>query len=110
MLKRNGVQIGSLAYPYGVFTVPAEDSSYELTQNQFKIPTSDRPWLRSTDITTTWSFRSHREPDVYSRGLPILFPAYDLPVDGLNTLPAQSGIKVGLSVEGHAGYTPGASR
>ncbi|MFB8076935.1 TrmB family transcriptional regulator [Streptomyces sp. NPDC056013] len=27
---------------------------------------------------------------------------------GLNTLPARSGIEVGLSVEGHAGYTPGA--
>ncbi|MFE4722280.1 peptidase, partial [Streptomyces sp. NPDC056728] len=53
-------------------------------------------------------FRSHREPDVYSRGLPILSPVYDLPVDGLNTLPAKSGIKVGLSVEGHAGYTPAA--
>ncbi|MFF2502453.1 hypothetical protein ACFVTY_03555 [Streptomyces sp. NPDC058067] len=26
----------------------------------------------------------------------------------MNTLPAQSGIRVGLSVEGHAGYTPGA--
>ncbi|MFE7333085.1 S8 family serine peptidase [Streptomyces sp. NPDC057565] len=107
-LKRNGVQIDAIPYPYGVFAVPAEDSSYELTQNQFKVPTSDRPWLRSTEITTTWSFRSHQEPDVYSRGLPILFPAYDVPVDGMNTLPAQSGIKVGLSVEGHAGYTPGA--
>ena len=91
-----------------MFTVPAEDSAYELTQNLSKIPTSDRNWLRSTDVTTTWSFRSHLEPDVYSRGLPILFPAYDLPVDGTNTLPAQSGIKVGLSAEGHAGYTPGA--
>ncbi|MFJ7496418.1 S8 family peptidase [Streptomyces sp. NPDC097727] len=108
VLKRDGVQIDALPYPYGVFTVPDEDSSYELTQNQSKIPTSDRPWLRSTDVSTTWSFRSHRESDVYSRGLPILFPAYDLPVDGMNTLPAQSGIKVGLSAEGHAGYTPGA--
>ncbi|MFF7144298.1 S8 family peptidase [Streptomyces nodosus] len=108
VLKRNGVQIATSAWPYGVFTVPDEDSSYELTQNLEKIPSSDRPWLRSTAVTTTWSFRSHLEPDVYSRGLPILFPAYDVPVDGLNTLPARSGIRVGLSVEGHAGYTPGA--
>ncbi|MFJ1547670.1 S8 family serine peptidase [Streptomyces sp. NPDC088246] len=107
VLKRNGEQIATSAYPYDVFKVPAEDSAYELTQNLSKIPTSDRNWLRSTDVTTTWSFRSHLEPDVYSRGLPILFPAYDLPVDGTNTLPAQSGIKVGLSAEGHAGYTPG---
>ncbi|MGW1004964.1 S8 family peptidase [Streptomyces sp. NPDC002520] len=107
VLKRNGEQIARRIDPYGVFEVPDEDSAYELTQNLEKIPSSDRNWLRSTAVTTTWSFRSHREPDVYSRGLPILFPAYDLPVDGLNTLPAQSGIKVGLSVEGHAGYTPG---
>ncbi|MFB7326721.1 S8 family serine peptidase [Streptomyces sp. NPDC056190] len=107
-LKRNGEQIASSAWPYDVFRVPDEDSAYELTQNLEKIPTSDRNWLRSTAVTTTWSFRSHREPDVYSRGLPILFPAYDMPVDGLNTLPAENGIRVGLSVEGHAGYTPGA--
>ncbi|MFG3527006.1 S8 family serine peptidase [Streptomyces sp. NPDC047917] len=107
-LKRNGEQIATSAYPYDVFEVPDEDSTYELTQNLEKIDTSDRNWLRSTAVTTTWSFRSHREPDVYSRGLPILSPAYDVPVDGLNTLPARGGIEVGLSVEGHAGYTPGA--
>ncbi|MFJ2956111.1 S8 family peptidase [Streptomyces sp. NPDC087270] len=108
VLKRNGEQIATSAYPYDVFTVPPEDSAYELTQNLSKIPTSDPNWLRSTAVTTTWSFRSHLEPDVSSRGLPILFPAYDLPVDSTNTLPARSGITVGLSAEGHAGYTPGA--
>ncbi|WP_330278844.1 S8 family serine peptidase [Streptomyces sp. NBC_00056] len=108
VLKRDGQQIATSAYPYDVFSVPDEDSAYELTQYLEKIPSSDRNWLRSTAVATTWGFRSHREPDVYSRGLPILFPVYDVPVDGMNTLPAQSGIKVGLSVEGHAGYTPGA--
>ncbi|MCX4844207.1 S8 family serine peptidase [Streptomyces sp. NBC_00893] len=107
-LKRNGEEIAGSTYPYDVFEVPDEDSAYELTQRLEKIDTSDRNWLRSTKVTTAWSFRSHLEPDVYSRGLPILHPAYDLPVDGMNTLPAKSGIKVGLSVEGHAGYTPGA--
>ncbi|MFF0139451.1 S8 family serine peptidase [Streptomyces sp. NPDC005227] len=108
VLKRNGERIGSSAYPSDVFQVPDEDSAYELTQDLEKIPSSDRNWLRSTAVSTTWSFRSHREPDVYSRGLPILAPAYDLPVDAMNTVPAQSGVRVGLSVEGHAGYTPGA--
>ncbi|MEU9861378.1 S8 family serine peptidase [Streptomyces sp. NPDC047971] len=108
VLKRDGKQIGTRIDPYGVFQVPDEDSAYELTQVLEKIPSADRNWLRSTAVTTSWSFRSHREPDVPSRGLPILAPAYDLPVDGLNTLPARGGITVGLSVEGHAGYTPGA--
>ncbi|MFF3613053.1 S8 family serine peptidase [Streptomyces sp. NPDC002580] len=107
-LKRDGEKIGGSYDPYGVFEVPDEDAAYELTQKLEKILSADRNWLRSTAVTTTWSFRSHREPDVYSRGLPILAPVYDLPADGLNTLPAQSGIKVGLSAEGHAGYTPGA--
>ncbi|MFB6771933.1 S8 family serine peptidase [Streptomyces sp. NPDC056337] len=107
-LKRNGEQIDSSAWPYDAFQVPDEDSAYELTQRLQKIPSSDRNWLRSTAVDTTWSFRSHREPDVYSRGLPILFPRYDLPVDAMNTLPARSGIEIGLSVEGHAGYAPGA--
>jgi hypothetical protein len=53
-------------------------------------------------------FRSHLEPDVYSQGLPLLFPSYDLPLDAMNTLPAQGDIVVGPSAEGHAGYTPGA--
>ncbi|GGT21099.1 hypothetical protein GCM10010222_73810 [Streptomyces tanashiensis] len=108
VLKRNGERIGSRVDPYGVFQVPDEDAAYELTQKLDKILSGDRNWLRSTSATTTWSFRSHREPEVYSRGLPILSPAYDLPVDGMNTLPAKSGIEVGLSVEGHAGYTPAA--
>ncbi|MEU9314642.1 S8 family serine peptidase [Streptomyces sp. NPDC048295] len=110
LLKRNGEEIARSAYPYDVFEVPDEDSAYELTQNLEKIPSSDRNWLRSTAVTTTWSFRSHREPDVYSRGLPLLFPAYDVPVDGLNTVPARKDTEIGLSVEGHAGYTPGAVR
>lgn len=108
VLKRNGEPFATSAYPADAFDVPDEDSAYELTQYLDKIPTSDKNWLRSTAVVTSWSFRSHREPDVYSRGLPILFPKYDVPVDGMNTLPAKSGIKVGLSVEGHAEYTPGA--
>ncbi|MET7367569.1 S8 family serine peptidase [Streptomyces sp. NPDC005566] len=107
-LKRNGEPFDTSMYPADVFRVPDEDSAYELTQYLEKIPSSDRNWLRSSAVVTSWSFRSHREPGVYSRGLPILFPAYDVPVDGLNTLPAQSGIEIGLSAEGHAGYTPGA--
>ncbi|MFD9426538.1 MULTISPECIES: hypothetical protein [unclassified Streptomyces] len=107
LLKRDGEESARSTYPYDAFKVPAEDSAYELTQNLSKIDTSDRNWLRSTALTTTWSFRSRLEPDVYSRGVPIFFPAYDLPVDGVNTLPARGGIKVGLSAEGHAGYTPG---
>lgn len=43
----------------------------------------------------------------YPQGIPLLFPGYDLPADGLKTLPATNGQKIGLSVTGHAGYAPG---
>ena len=33
-LKRNGVSIGTRIDPYGVFEVPSEDSTYELTLNK----------------------------------------------------------------------------
>ncbi|MFH8982284.1 S8 family peptidase [Streptomyces varsoviensis] len=106
-LRRNGQTIGESPYPYGVFDVPDGDAAYELQLKTTKLPSSDRNWLRSTDTTTTWSFRSRLEPDVYSRGLPLLFPAYDLPADGLNTLPAARGQHIRLSADGHAGYRPG---
>ncbi|MFF8606153.1 hypothetical protein ACF06X_09460 [Streptomyces sp. NPDC015346] len=35
-------------------------------------------------------------------------PRYDLPEDGLKTLAATDGPKIGLSATGHAGYTPAA--
>ncbi|WP_406498726.1 hypothetical protein [Streptomyces sp. NBC_00846] len=48
-----------------------------------------------------------RDENVYSQGIPLLFPGYDLETDGLKTLPAKDGQTIGLSVTGHAGYTPG---
>lgn len=107
-LRRNGEQIGDSAYPSGVFDVPADEATYQLQRDTEKIPSSDRNWLRSASTSTTWTFRSHLEPEVYSRGLPILFPDYGVPVDGMNTLPAEDGQRITLAVSGHAGYTPGA--
>jgi hypothetical protein len=107
VLERDGEEIGRSAWPFGAFEVPAGDARYELTQNLMKLPTSDRNWLRSTAITTTWGFRSHLEEDVRSRGLPILFPSYDVPVDALNRAAAEPAVRIGVTAEGHAGYTPG---
>jgi len=107
-MRRDGVVIGTSAWPSGVFEVPAEDSLYELTLRQSKFPSSAPAWRRSMQVTTTWGFRSHLEPDVYSRGLPLLFPRVTLPEDGLKTLPAAAGQVLPVRVTGHAGYTPGA--
>ncbi|MFB7916394.1 S8 family serine peptidase [Streptomyces sp. NPDC056061] len=106
-LVSNGELIGSSGWPSGVFTVPAEDAAYELTMETSRFGQPAAVWKRSTSTETTWKFRSKRDENAYSQGLPLLFPGYDLAADGLKTLAAEDGQKIGLSVTGHAGYTPG---
>jgi hypothetical protein len=107
LLKRDGEVIGDSPYPFGVFTVPAESASYELTLNTTKFGSPARVWKRSTETSTTWSFRSALDENTYSQGIPLLFPRYDLPEDGLKTLPASDGQRIALTATGHAGYQPG---
>jgi subtilisin family serine protease len=99
--------IGESGWPSGVFTVPAKDAAYELTMMTTRTGQPAAVWKRSTRTETTWKFRSKRDENVYSQGIPLLFPGYDLDTDGLKTLAAKDGQKIGLSVSGHAGYTPG---
>ncbi|MFE9933825.1 S8 family serine peptidase [Streptomyces sp. NPDC005533] len=107
-LKRNGEVIGDSWYPFGVFEVPAEESRYELTQSIEKIGAPARVWRRSTWVRTTWGFTSKLDASAYSQGLPVLFPRYAAPLDGLKTVAAANGQSIGLGVTGHAGYVPGA--
>ncbi|MER6103144.1 S8 family serine peptidase [Streptomyces sp. NPDC001832] len=106
-LTSGGKVLGQSIYPYGVFTVPAEDAAYELTLETEKWGKPAAMWKRSTATATTWKFRSERDENVYSQGIPLLFPGYDLDADGLKALAAKDGQTIGLSVTGHAGYTPG---
>lgn len=107
-LKRNGEVVGDSWYPFGVFEIPAEESRYELVQRIEKIGPPSRVWQRSGAIETAWGFTSKRDASAYSQGLPILFPRYAAPLDGLKTVPAANGQSIGLSATGHAGYAPGA--
>ncbi|WP_413752454.1 S8 family serine peptidase [Streptomyces sp. R-74717] len=106
-LTSGGEVLGESGWPSGVFTVPAGDAAYELTMDTSKFGQPAAVWKRSTHTETTWKFRSKRDENVYSQGIPLLFPGYDLETDGLKTLPAKDGQTIGLSVTGHAGYTPG---
>ncbi|MGW2847858.1 S8 family peptidase [Streptomyces sp. NPDC001274] len=106
-LRSNGELIDETGWPSGVFTVPAEDAAYELTLRTTRFGQPAAVWKRSTSTETTWKFRSKRDENAYSQGVPLLFPGYDLDTDGLKTLPAKDGQTIGLSVSGHAGYTPG---
>ncbi|MFJ6759893.1 S8 family peptidase [Streptomyces sp. NPDC091273] len=107
-LKRNGEVIGDSWYPFGVFEIPAEESRYELTQSIEKIGPPARVWQRSTSVRTTWGFTSKLDASAYSQGLPVLFPRYAAPLDGMKTVAAANGQSIGLSATGHAGYVPGA--
>jgi hypothetical protein len=106
-LRRNGEVIGTSMYPSGVFTVPAEDSAYELEMNTGKFGTPSKWWARSTEIKTTWGFRSALDSDTFSVGLPLLFPRVSLPEDGNKTLAASAGQIIPIRVTGHGGYAPG---
>ncbi|MFI8828624.1 S8 family peptidase [Streptomyces sp. NPDC053431] len=101
-LSRDGEEIGASAWPFGVFEVPAEPGTYTLEQNTMKI--GSKVWARSTSVNSVWKFTSALDENVYSQGIPILFPRYDLPEDGLKTLAATDGQQIGLGVTGHAGY------
>ncbi|MFI6944064.1 S8 family peptidase [Streptomyces sp. NPDC050418] len=107
-LKRNGEEIGSNGWPFGAFEVPAEESTYELTQRVAKFGSPAAVWQRSQEIQTSWTFRSKLDESQYSVGLPLIYPRLALPEDGMKTLAPEDGQKIGLKVTGHAGYTPGA--
>ncbi|MFF3458842.1 S8 family serine peptidase [Streptomyces sp. NPDC002730] len=107
-LSRNGEEIGQSGYPFGVFEVPADEATYVLSLNTTKIGQPAAVWKRSTQLLTTWKFRSKLDESAYSQGIPLLFPHYGLPEDGLKTLSATDGQRIALSFTGHAGYTPGA--
>ncbi|MFG2622653.1 S8 family serine peptidase [Streptomyces sp. NPDC048507] len=107
-LKRNGEVIGESGYPSGVFEVPAGEGRYELVQSIAKIGAPARTWQRSTAVRTQWGFTSKLDASAYSQGLPLLFPRYEAPLDGLKTVAAADGLRIGLSATGHAGYAPGA--
>ncbi|MFF2779140.1 S8 family serine peptidase [Streptomyces sp. NPDC058052] len=108
-LRRDGKQIGSSIYPYGVFDVPADEGAYELEQFIQKIGTPAKVWQRSTSVATVWRFRSARDENVYSQPVPLLFPRLGLPgEDGAKAVAARAGQKITLNATGHGGYTPAA--
>ncbi|MFD9573945.1 S8 family serine peptidase [Streptomyces sp. NPDC059982] len=107
-LKRDGEVIGESGYPSGVFEVPAGEGRYELVQSIAKIGAPARTWQRSSAVRTQWGFTSKLDASAYSQGLPLLFPRYEAPLDGLKTVAAADGQRIGLSATGHAGYAPGA--
>ncbi|MEW1699579.1 S8 family peptidase [Streptomyces sp. NPDC091278] len=105
-LSRDGKVVGGTGWPSGAFEVPAEAGAYTLELNSMKL--GSKVWNRSTSVNSAWKFTSKLDETVYSQGIPILFPRYDLPEDGLKTLAATDGQHIGLTVTGHAGYTPAA--
>ncbi|WP_432181363.1 S8 family serine peptidase [Streptomyces sp. NBC_00063] len=109
-LLRDGKEVGRIGLPYGSWTVPDGKATYELRQSLVKLGPGAPVWLRSTQVDTAWTFTSQRDNGVTSQGLPLLYPHVSLgsAQDGLKTLPARSGLSLGVSASGHAGYRAGA--
>ncbi|MFD3942548.1 S8 family serine peptidase [Streptomyces sp. NPDC058579] len=105
-LSKDDEVLGETGWPFGAFEVPSERGTYTLEQNTMKI--GSKVWNRSTSVNSVWNFTSERDESVYSQGIPILFPRYNLPEDGVKTLAATDGQQIGLTATGHAGYTPAA--
>ncbi|MEV0000330.1 S8 family serine peptidase [Streptomyces sp. NPDC050848] len=105
-LSKDGEVLGETGWPFGAFEVPSERGTYTLEQNTMKI--GSKVWNRSTSVNSVWEFTSELDESVYSQGIPIIFPRYNLPEDGLKTLAATDGQQIGLTATGHAGYTPAA--
>ncbi|MDL9980499.1 S8 family peptidase [Microbacterium sp. ASV49] len=106
-LKRNGVQIGESYDPFGVFTVPAQDGTYELSMHTEKVGSPAKIWKRSTAVDMTWTFASHDDPNVYSQPLPILLPRLDVPEDGVKTVAAGK-VTIPARFDANPGYDAGA--
>ncbi|WP_338701826.1 S8 family serine peptidase [Streptomyces sp. Q6] len=105
-LSRDGELVGSSPWTAGVFEIPAGKSTYELTLTTQKGGSPARFFQRSSPVRTVFTFTSQEKPDVYSQGLPLLFPKYGIPEDGMKTLAARDGQTISLSATGHQGYTP----
>ncbi|UQA37100.1 MULTISPECIES: hypothetical protein [unclassified Streptomyces] len=70
-------------------------------------PVGPPPRRGTGGSSAIWKFRSERKPEVPSQPLPLLFPRYDVPADGMKTVLAKEGLRIGLTATGHAGRTPG---
>ncbi|MEU2246375.1 S8 family serine peptidase [Streptomyces sp. NPDC019224] len=104
-LYRNGTKLFDHAWPYGVFPVPSEPADYVLEQFALR-SYGNRTVSYPFATITSFRFRSAEKPDVASQTLPLVFPGYDVPVDGRNKVEAGK-VRIRLSATGHADYAPG---
>ncbi|MGH3681813.1 MAG: hypothetical protein ACRDT2_16390, partial [Natronosporangium sp.] len=100
-LFRNGESLGASGAWAAGYSVPAEPADYELLL--VNAPNQGPNWQRSTQVETRFRFPSQQPTGQVA--LPIMFPAYQVPLEPDNTVLARL-TQVRLSVTGHAGYVP----
>ncbi|MBC9719602.1 S8 family serine peptidase [Streptomyces sp. TRM66268-LWL] len=86
--------------------VPQIEGNYEIRLRTERKESGSPHWQRSTDTDTTWQFHWKPGPGTGKQTLPLAFPRYVLPDDGLKTLPPQRGLKIGLDATGHGDHSP----
>ncbi len=106
-LFANGESLGRYGfYGQGFWDVPAEAADYELVYDMERWQRSGYSWQTPSSAQTRWRFRS--EASGTAASLPLLFPDYDLEVDGNDRAPRVAAYDIGVSVESGPWYTPGA--
>ncbi|MFF2331332.1 MULTISPECIES: S8 family serine peptidase [unclassified Streptomyces] len=89
----------------GAFAVPSADSAIVATRTVQRYLSFYPGWSSPGAATTTWSFRSS-----LARGQgvqPLLFPSYDVKVDGHNLAPADAAFRIGLGADTQPGSPAG---
>lgn len=102
---RNGTKLFDHAWPYGVFRTTPEPADYVLEQYALR-SYGNRTVTYPFAAITRFRFRSAENPEVASQTLPLVFPGYDVPVDGRNQVGAGT-VRIRLSATGHGDYAPG---
>jgi subtilisin family serine protease len=96
VLYRNGEEIGRSPFPTGdVFELPAEPATYQLAVSAVRQGDADL----STDIRTTWTFRSGHVPGDGLAALPLLTVRFAPHLDLANQAPAGQRFRIPVVVE-----------
>ncbi|MEV0273823.1 S8 family serine peptidase [Hamadaea sp. NPDC050747] len=110
-LLRDGVSLGTSAWPSGLWEVPDGDGAYELRVMTARFSTNQAwypGWNMYRSTQTAFRFRSARPSDSGLYALPLLVPTYDIPADQRSLTPAAAGFQLGFGATGQRDYDAGA--
>ena len=104
-LFADGESLGRYGYRgQGSWDVPAGATDFELVYELLRWQRGNYSWLSPTNAETRWRFRSQAGAPAK---LPLLFPDYDMAVDGNDRAARVKSYPISIGVESGPWYTPG---